>query len=367
MSGIFADFLASAHIRCMHLTRRTDREAGMHEAFQRLGIENRPELFFSAVDGKNLSVTNPGLRPGNWGCALSKAAVMKEAALLNKPLVLLEDDIVIHPQVHGIMSACLAELPKDWKVLYLGYIALDPREGMQTYGQPNNNKQGKFYGVLAHPNLNHALIIRDIDCIKELSVRLADPETYLQNKKFASDYQVAWYFANKGIPMYGVIPMVAEQYGSFSDNQDKFIGRTFNFSMMPSNVLSRQWDIKGVTKFPVEWNVEEKLPEQFRYKGYTAVKVHPPFDVTLTLSTKSEIVISLLTTSHIKQHEFITVHLQGQDRHILTILPMDTANILTLDSGEYTIKCQPPNDMWRWKHVFVAVKDLSIEKQVQLC
>ena len=233
MQGRFAQFLSTAHIRCIHLPQRTDREMIMLEAFRRLRIHDRKDLFFTAIDGKNSPVPNPGLRPGNWGCALSKSAIMCEAATANKPLLLLEDDVVVSPQVHAVMDACLAELPNDWNVLYLGSVALTPHDTMPTKGQPARKQKGKWYEVLANPNLNHAIMIRDANCLRELSHILADPKTYKRDEgRFTSDYTVAQYFAYKEIPMYGVVPAVAKQCETFSDNENKVVSRKEYFILL---------------------------------------------------------------------------------------------------------------------------------------
>ena len=222
----FAELLEKAHVRCIHLPERIDREMIMLEAFRRLGIEDRTDLFFTAIDGTKQKNKPNKMRAGNWGCALSKSMIMLEAAARKKPLLLLEDDVVINPQIHEIMDACLAELPNDWKVLYLGCVALEPHDTMPTKGIPKREKKGQYYEVLSNPNLNHALLIRDVNCLLELSKMLADPETYKRDEgRFTSDYAVAQYFAQKGIPMYGVAPAVAKQCATYSDNEKKVVNR----------------------------------------------------------------------------------------------------------------------------------------------
>ena len=361
----FAQLLANAHIRCIHLPKRIDREMIMLEAFRRLGISERKNLFFHAIDGNKPPLPNPGLRPGNWGCALSKSAVMQEAAQ-KKPLLLLEDDVVISPQIHSIMDACLAELPKDWKVLYLGCVALDPHETMPTDGQPKRKQVGKWYEILANPNLNHAILIRDVECLKELSEILADPQTYKRDEgRYTSDYTVAQYFAYKGIPMYGVVPAVAKQCGTYSDNENKVIDRKADFKKLPGNVLQQPWALYGATKFPVEWEIEKRLPKQLQNKGYTAAKIHPPFNLTLILHAKSDIAFTLLDTSRVNNGETIQIEIASAmpDNERLpavskTTIILPGTNGMPLDPGEYKITCQPDGETWRWKHAAICVKEI---------
>ena len=346
----FAELLAGSHIRCIHLPHRVDREMIMLEAFRRLGIADRQDLFFPAIDGKKVPKPCPMPGSGTWGCALSKSAIMAEAATMNKPLLMLEDDVVINPQIHTIMDACLAELPPDWKILYLGHVALDPHDAMLTKGQPKRVVKGNHHEVLANPNLNHAILIRDTACLKELSTYLADPATYNREKGcYASDYAVAHYFANKGIPMYGVIPTVAKQCGSYSDNADKVVERNAMFEPMVPN---KKWMLSGNTQFPMEWGQEALLPNELRDEGYTAAKIHPPFDLTLRLETRAQITFALLTTSRVKSGEKVVLHLAD------TTVCLPGRRLMVLDKGVYKITCHPEGETWRWKHVAILVKEL---------
>ena len=353
--GAFAELLANAHIRCIHMPERIDREMIMQEAFRRLGIAGRKDLFFQAVDGAKQKNTS-GMRTGNWGCALSKAAIMKEAAERKRPLFLLEDDVVISPQVHEIMDSCLAELPADWKVLYLGYVALEPHETMPTKGLPKRDKKGKWHEILANANLNHALLIRDTKSLLELSQILADPETYKRDEgRFTSDYTVAQYFAHKGIPMYGVVPAVAKQCTTYSDNEKKVINRKAMFDTVPDAVLNRKWEITGKTQFPMEWGVERLLPADWQDKGYLAVKIHPPFDVTLTLSEKSEVAFVLLTTSRVQNEERLQINISGNSYGGAVEIPGYMGTIL--EPGNHRLTCEPKEETWRWKHVALLVRE----------
>ena len=323
----------------------------MLEAFRRLGIADRQDLFFPAIDGKNPPVPKPDLlRHGNWGCALSKSAVMAEAAAMGKPFLMLEDDVVINPQIHTIMDACLAELPQDWKILYLGCVALDPHDSMRTKGQPKREVKGNHYEILANPNLNHAILFRDTTCLKELSTYLADPVTYNRAEgRYASDYAVAHFFANKGIRMYGVMPMVAKQCGSYSDNVDKVVERNAMFEPMAPH---KRWTLTGSTQFPIEWGRETLLPNELRGEGYTVAKIHPPFDLTLRLEKRAQITFALLTTSRFKSGEKVAIHIAD------TTVCLPGRRLMVLDKGKYKIACNPEGETWRWKHVAILVKEL---------
>ena len=349
----FVELLVNTHVRCIHLPHRIDREMIMFEAFRRLGIADRQDLFFNAIDGNKSPVPNPGMRPGNWGCALSKSVIMAEAVAQNKPLLLLEDDVVINPQIHTIMDNCLSELPEDWRVLYLGCAAIEPHDTMPTKGQPVRQVKGKWHEILANPNLNHAVLIRDVSCLKELSEILADPETYRREEgRWTSDYTMAQYFAHKGIPMYGVVPIVAEQCGSYSDNVQEVVKRNAVFKPMPP--IQNKWGLTGTTEFPIEWGIESFLPEYLQDKGYIAAKIHPPFDLTLQLYSKAEVTFALLTTSQIKDNEKVEIYVSEME----TGISLPEQRQMVLGKGEYKITCNPEGETWRWKHVAILVKEL---------
>ena len=212
----------------------------MLTALQQLGVGE--ECVFEAIEG--CEHPNRAIPSGNWCCALSKSAVMSEAVQLKKPLFLLEDDIVVRnkvivsydngktAQIHDLfpfVEECLQQLPKDWKILYLGYYALDAYPTMKNYRSDCRVPIGKHVEKLANPNLNHAVFIRDIDCLAELSSLLKKPDSYDRKQgRYASDFVIAHYFANKDIPMYGITPNVILQYSGYSDTLKKEVNKQVN-------------------------------------------------------------------------------------------------------------------------------------------
>jgi organic radical activating enzyme len=227
---------------------------------------------------------------------------------------------------------------------------------MPTKGMPKRERKGKWFEVISNANLNHALLIRDMDCLKELSEILAEPDSYKRDEgRFTSDYTIAQYFAHKGIPMYGVAPAVAKQCSTYSDNEKKVIERKATFDNVPENVFNRKWDIIGNTQFPIEWNVEQHLSEHLRGKGYIVAKVHPPFDVMLKLTEKSDVSFALLNTSRIKDGESVQINISGNHYGGSVTLPNLSPVVMPLEPGEYKIICNPEGEMWRWKHVAILV------------
>ena len=114
--------------RVISLVKRLDRR----ECFLRWnGSRQDIEFsFFDAVDGRTLErsrmeaegllVPNAPYTAGALGCALSHRALWETAARQEAPLLIFEDDACL--QLHfPSVEACLAQLPRDWDFLLLGY------------------------------------------------------------------------------------------------------------------------------------------------------------------------------------------------------------------------------------------------------
>lgn len=111
---------------CINLDRRPDRWGRVRERFARHGLGRVAR--FPAVDGAGLEPPAGWQHPrGAFGCLLSHLEAVRRARREGVPQVLiLEDDVVFHPDLHARFAAGLEELPDDWDMLYFG--ALHDRE-----------------------------------------------------------------------------------------------------------------------------------------------------------------------------------------------------------------------------------------------
>lgn len=58
---------------------------------------------------------------GAWGCLMSHVHVIHDAIMEEvETCLVLEDDVVFHPQAKEMLARLLAELPDDWDQIYLG-------------------------------------------------------------------------------------------------------------------------------------------------------------------------------------------------------------------------------------------------------
>lgn len=92
----------------------------MEREFRRVGLGGDPRVtFFDAI---SCADSGPFLRRGSHGNFLSQLALLKEAAVANESILILEDDCdFLVPQVLEF------EMPERWDIFYGGYLdARDP-------------------------------------------------------------------------------------------------------------------------------------------------------------------------------------------------------------------------------------------------
>lgn len=110
---------------CINLRRRPDRWRRVLGQFRIHGIQG--VIRHEATDGSGLiSPTEWKHGPGAFGCLLSHLDVVRSARNDGAPAVLiLEDDVIFHPDFCEEFEACASQLPHDWDAVYLGGIHLD--------------------------------------------------------------------------------------------------------------------------------------------------------------------------------------------------------------------------------------------------
>jgi len=173
----------------------------------------------------------------------------------------------------------------------------------------------------------------------------------------SSDHSGAAYSSAGNSPVY--------KNETMSYKEPEASDRTIESKEQICGILPKEWTISGTTRLAIEWRVETELPQNFQNKGYTAAKIHPPFNITLTLNTKSDVAFTLLNSSRVKEGETILVDVSGNLCGAAVVLPNQIpqtisntlATGMTLEPGQYKITCQPKEETWRWKHVAILVRE----------
>jgi len=122
-------------IYCLNLASRPDRMEGMEKRFKHfdLNVERVNAIpgaivksLWSAIQPTNKYFSNPNY----LACAISHVQMYATALARNqKHILVLEDDVRIHPISDGLTRELFKEIPSDWDLLYFAYIPLsdDPR------------------------------------------------------------------------------------------------------------------------------------------------------------------------------------------------------------------------------------------------
>ena len=110
---------------CINLDRRPERWERVQREFARHGINEVHRV--AAVDGAVVDVPASWPYPrGAYGCLLSHLQVVRKAREMRVPNVLIfEDDVVLDARFQEKVAACMAELPSDWDMVFLGALHRD--------------------------------------------------------------------------------------------------------------------------------------------------------------------------------------------------------------------------------------------------
>jgi hypothetical protein len=87
----------------INLDRRPDRRTAIEAELSRRGILEHYRRF-AAVEGNGLSLDNPHLSDGEMGCFSSHFKVMQKNLEHNKPLHVIEDDVLLAPATASIIQ-----------------------------------------------------------------------------------------------------------------------------------------------------------------------------------------------------------------------------------------------------------------------
>lgn len=103
----------------INLDRRPDRLEQVMAEFEKHEIKNAHRI--SAVDKNTLADGPAGVDRGNVACARSHLQVVKDAKRLGlKNYLVLEDDVVFHPDFNKLLEAWYDQVPENYDLLYLG-------------------------------------------------------------------------------------------------------------------------------------------------------------------------------------------------------------------------------------------------------
>ena len=105
---------------CVNLTRRTDRRERVSREFEREGLDVE---FFDATDGRVDTPNGLKITPPEYGCADSHIRIWRDVIKKGYPWALiLEDDVVLQPGFKQKLEDVIAEAPKNYDIIYVGYL-----------------------------------------------------------------------------------------------------------------------------------------------------------------------------------------------------------------------------------------------------
>lgn len=161
---------------CINLVSRKDRRDRLEESIRSvpllvdLGYEFLPAVRGSAepfhLMSRQGTLSNDALESifflrtvgghymtaGSLGCILSHANAWKQAVAHGGNLLVLEDDVILHPSFHLYLAAALASLPDDFGVLYFADLVQSPAVAANTHNfSPTLSKlSGEYWGAYAY-------------------------------------------------------------------------------------------------------------------------------------------------------------------------------------------------------------------------
>lgn len=171
----------------INLDRRPDKNQIIQKELEKHGITAER---FPAVDGQTLQATDK-LMPGEIGCALSHAGILKLMVEHSwKNVLILEDDVEFIPNVQDYFSANMHLIP-EWDMLYFGGNHLNtpvPIMINSPISRITRTYTTSHYAV----NLNIAKGL--IDRIEQLNnqVDVAYSEFHMGTRTYAFNPAIAW-------------------------------------------------------------------------------------------------------------------------------------------------------------------------------
>jgi len=111
---------------CINLERRSDRWQRMQARFAQHYIDS--VVRFPAVDGLSIEIpANWDDFPGAYACLQSHLAIVEQAYVNRTSSVLIiEDDVIFHPDFTRVFSQSVEQIPHDWDMLFFGALHGQP-------------------------------------------------------------------------------------------------------------------------------------------------------------------------------------------------------------------------------------------------
>ena len=189
-------------IFCINLKRRADRKKRCDEIFRHYGLNVE---YISGVDASRLKL--PGnIKPGHKGCCLSHRIIfnkIKDTKSLERVLIL-EDDVEFHANLHDLFSEYYKEVPDNWEMLY--------------FGGNHNGAEKQMISAHVH-RLSNTYTTHCYGIKRSIVPKLLDEFT--DEKIYNLEVDVHLSVIQKHNPCYGLFPHLAWQRDSFSDIEMK--------------------------------------------------------------------------------------------------------------------------------------------------
>ena len=196
----------------VNLSTRSDRRILTEEQLRLVGLSAKRQ---QGIQSRFVRDSRGFYNDRRYACSLAKRIAIRRAKLSrSRALLLLEDDVVFHPDLHERLSAI--ELPTDWQLFFLGCCHIEP---------PTIFSEGLVRGTRMIGN--HAVIIRD-SSYGAVIAALSGSGRGSVRQYGGSDLRLAELHAK--LPMYCCYPNLAWQRDGFSDI---------------SRVSVRRYDVQG--------------------------------------------------------------------------------------------------------------------------
>lgn len=194
-------------IICLNLEKRKDRKTICDSLFKKFNLDVE---YFTAIDGTTLPTLGK-INPGHRGCCLSHRKIYEYILNNNwEKVLILEDDVDFHVNLHTLFEQYYQEVPDDWKLLYFGGNHNSLKLNMITY---HVHKLIKTYTTHCYA-LN-----RDV-----IPILL---EEFHDNKIYNNEVDVHLSNIQAKVPCYGFVPHLAWQRADHSDILNTFTDYTF--------------------------------------------------------------------------------------------------------------------------------------------
>jgi hypothetical protein len=181
---------------CINLARRSDRWIRVQEEFRLHGLSSVQR--FDACDGTTLALPDGwDYGPGSYGCMLSHTSVVNSAREKGSPSILIiEDDVEFHPELHALFKQYAEQIPPDWDALFFGGLHRAPPDRVS----PNIVRLKETSSTYAYA-MRHTLYDAFLEINRDTMIAVDENNHILQ----------------KNFKFYGFIPHLAWVRRDYSD------------------------------------------------------------------------------------------------------------------------------------------------------